>query len=172
MRALMAGMALLGAAYAHARPPEALACAIMAAPKGLDNRIADIVVSQDHDKGRSALDELRVIVDHCGADQFLSDKERDAYFSYTLGRMARDVLDARLAADGLSAATIDTALDIGPGNANNPADKVTEGDMRRVAAAFAANGKDPAKITPEGWGLVTAWIVATANMFDGLRALD
>jgi hypothetical protein len=177
VRALLVALALGAGAgsapgTAHARPPEALACAIMAAPAGLDARIADVVLSRDNDRGRPTLDELRAITDHCGDDQFLSAKERDAYFNYTLGRMARDVLDGRLAAHGLSSALIDRALDIGPGNANNPAAEVTQGDLRRVAGAMTDAGQDPSKVTPDGWGLITAWIVATANMFDGQRALD
>ena len=171
-RGLFAALAVLAGAQAHARPPEAMACAIIAAPPGLDARIADVVVSQDNDRGRPALNELRAITDQCGVDQFLSPKQRDAYFTYTLGRMARDVLDGRLAAQGLSAALVDRALDIGPGNANNPADKVTEGDLRHVAAALAESGKDPATVTAPEWGLITAWIAATAQMFDGQRGLD
>lgn len=171
-RGLVLALALGVGASAHARPPEALACAIMGAPAGLDARIADVVVSRDNDRGRPALDELRAIVERCGDDQFLTPAQREAYFNYTLGRMARDVLDGRLAEKGLSAALIDHALDIGPGNANNPAEKVTEGDLRHVATALSESGKDPAAVTPEGWGLITAWIVATANMFDGLRKLD
>ncbi|WP_226016715.1 hypothetical protein [Novosphingobium sp. FKTRR1] len=174
-RAAVAGLALFLAgigASAHARPPEALACAIKAAPAGLDARLADVVVSRDNDRGRPALDELRRITEACATDQFLNEKQTDSYFSYALGRLARDVLDGRLAAHGLSAALIDKALDIGPGNANNPAEKVTQGDLNRVAQALREEGTDPAKVTPEGWGLVTAWIVATANMFDGLRTLD
>ena len=172
VRAWLGLAALLGAGQAHARPPEALACAIMAAPAGLDARVTDVVVSRDTDRGQAVLDEVRALTERCGDDQFLSNKEREAYYSYTLGRMARDVLDGRLAAQGIPSSLIDRALDIGPGNANNPAEKVTEGDMRRVVAALAESGRDPAKVTPVGWGLVTAWIVATANMFEGLRGLD
>lgn len=171
-RFLLITVAITGAGAAHARPPEALACAIIAAPPGLDARVADVIVSRDTGTGSSALTELHSVVDQCASDQFMQSKEREAYFNYALGRMARDALDARLAAKGLSTALIDKALDIGPGNANNPAEKVTEGDMRRVATELAATGTDPAKVTPEGWNLVTAWIVATANMFDGLRNID
>jgi len=172
LRLPLIAFALTGAGVAHARPPESLACAIMAAPPGLDARVADVVVSRDTGTGASALTELHALVDQCAADQFMQPKEREAYFTYTLGRMARDVLDGRLAAKGLRSAVIDKALDIGPGNANNPAEKVTEGDMRRVATELAVTGTDPAKVTPEAWNLVTAWIVATANMFDGLRNID
>jgi hypothetical protein len=111
-------------------------------------------------------------VDRCAADQFLNDKQREAYFGYVMGRMARDGLDARLAGEDIPAALIDKALDIGPGNANNPATQVTQGDLRRVSIALTEAGKDPAKVTPVGWGLITAWIAATAQMFDALRVLD
>lgn len=171
-RLLLIILSAASAGAAQARPPEALACAIMAAPPGLDARVADVVASREVDKGSSALTDLQAVVDQCAADQFMPPKEREAYFTYTLGRMARDVLDGRLAAKGLSSALIDKALDIGPGNANNPAEKVTEGDMRRVATELAVAGTDPKQVTPEGWTLVTAWIVATANMFDGLRNID
>lgn len=170
-----AGLALILAgigAQAHARPPEALACAIQSAPAGLDSRLADVVVSRDNDRGKPVLDALRKITDTCAADQFLNEKQADAYFSYALGRLARDVLDGRLAGQGLSSALIDRALDIGPGNANNPAEKVTQGDLNRVSQAVREEGGDPARITPDGWGLINAWIVATASMFDGLRNLD
>ena len=171
---LRTGWALLAlvASPAAARPPEALACALQAAPAGLDARLADVIVSRDTARGRPVLDELRVLTDRCAADQFLSESQRNAYFTYVLGRMGRDALDARLGAAGVSSALIDQALDIGPGNANNPAEKVTQGDLRLVAAAMGAAGHDPAKITSDGWGLITAWIIATANMFDGLRDLD
>ena len=162
----------LVASPAAARPPEALACALQAAPAGLDARLADVIVSRDMTGGRPVLDELRGLTDRCAADQFLTPRQRDAYFTYVLGRMGRDALDARLAAAGAPSALIDQALDIGPGNANNPAEKVTQGDLRRVADALGNAGKDPAKVTPEGWALIAAWIVATANMFDGLRDLD
>ena len=102
----------------------------------------------------------------------MTSRQREAYFNYVLGRMGRDALDARLAAAGVPSALIDQALDIGPGNANNPAEKVTQGDLRLIADALAKAGNDPARITPEGWALIAAWIVATANMFDGLRDLD
>ena len=113
-----------------------------------------------------------MLVNRCAADQFLSDKESEAYFGYALGRMARDGLDAQLAGEGISSALIDTALDIGPGNANNPATKVTQGDLRRVSTALAEAGHDPVNVTPVGWGLITAWITATAQMFDARRVLD
>jgi len=169
--ALWPALALL-ASPAAARPPEALACALQAAPPGLDARVADVIVSRDTAHGGPALADLRALTDRCAADQFLTANQRDAYFTYVLGRMGRDAIDGRLARLGLPPALIDQALDIGPGNANNPADKVTEGDLRTVADAMAAAGHDPARITKDGWALITAWIVATANMFEGLRNLD
>jgi len=163
--------ALIGSP-AGARPPEALACALQAAPAGLDTRVAEVIVSHDMDRGRPVLDEVRVLTDRCAADQFLTTRQRDAYFTYVLGRMGRDALDARLAAVGVPASLIDRTLDIGPGNANNPAEKVTQGDLRQMADALAAAGHTPATVTADGWALISAWIVATANMFDGLRDLD
>ncbi|EGD59140.1 hypothetical protein Y88_1202 [Novosphingobium nitrogenifigens DSM 19370] len=157
---------------ALARPPEALACALQAAPAGLDARIADVILSQDRARGRPALDDLRALTDRCSDDQFLTPHQHDSYFSYVYGRMGRDVLDTRLTAEGIPSAIVDQALDIGPGNANNPAEKVTEGDLRLVAEALGKAGHDPARVTPRGWALITAWIVATATMFDGLRDLD
>jgi len=157
---------------ACARAPQALACAVIAAPEGLDAQLADTMLTLDAEKSKPALDALRTIVERCAADQFLNDKEREAYFGYALGRMARDGLDTRLKAEGISSALIDKALDIGPGNANNPATQVTQGDLRRVANALAEDGRDPAKVTPVGWGLITAWIAATAQMFDAQRVLD
>jgi len=169
-------LAVIGSALvvtpAHARPPEALACALQAAPPGLDARVADVLISQDDERGKPALDEVRALSDVCAQDQFLTPKQRDAYYLYVIGRMGRDVVDTRLAKLGLPSAVIDQALDIGPGNANNPAQKVTEGDLRLVSEAMGRAGHDPARITPEGWGLINAWIVATANMFDGLRDVD
>jgi hypothetical protein len=156
----------------QARPPQALACAVIAAPEGLEAQLAETMLTLDETKSKPALDALHGLVDRCAADQFLTDKQREAYFGYVLGRMARDGLDARLAGEGIPAALIDTALDIGPGNANNPATQVTEGDLRRVAIALGEAGKDAAKVTPVGWGLITAWIAATAQMFDALRVLD
>ncbi len=157
---------------AAARPPQALACALIAAPEGLDVQLADSVLSIDAERSKPALDTLHTLVDRCAADQFLNDKQREAYFSYVLGRMARDGLGARLDGEGISTALIDTALDIGPGNANNPAVQVTQGDLRRVANALTDAGRDPAQVTPVGWGLINGWIAATALMFDGLRLLD
>lgn len=157
---------------AQARAPEALACAVQAAPAGVDSRVADVIVSQDPERGRPALDELRAVIDVCARDQFLDDKQREAYFDYTLGRMGRDVLDSRLAAEGVPVALIDDALDIGPGKANNPAEKVTQGDLNRVSNALRDAGKDPAQVSVEGWRLINAWISATASMFDALRKLD
>lgn len=172
MRVRAALLALLLPATAQARPPEALACALQAAPQGLDAEVANVFVSRDPERGKPVLDRVRHLTDACADDQFLSAKQRDAYYSYALGRMGRDAIDVRLAAQGVPSAVIDQALDIGPGNANNPATEVTQGDLRRVAGALSAAGHDPAKITPEGWGLITAWIIATAQMFDGLRDLD
>lgn len=169
----MLGVALAAAAFpAQARPPQALACAIIAAPEGLDGQLAETMLTLDAERSKPALDSLQRLADRCAADQFLTDKQREAYFGYALGRMARDGLDARLAAEGIPAALIDTALDIGPGNANNPATQVTQGDLRRVSIALTEAGRDPAKVTPVGWGLITAWIAATAQMFDALRVLD
>jgi hypothetical protein len=175
IRAGRAALALALASIANpaaARPPEALACALQAAPAGLDARVADMIVARDQDQRRAVLDDVRMLTDRCAADQFLNDKQRSAYFSYVLGRMGRDALDTRLAAAGISSGLIDRTLDIGPGNANNPAEKVTQGDLRQIADALAASGHDPARVTAEGWALISAWIVATANMFDGLRDLD
>lgn len=173
MRWLAAFLALAAATgAAQARSPEALACAIKAAPPELDARLADVVLAADPDKDKPATDALQALVDRCAADQFLNDKERAAYFEYTLGRMARDALDGRLAEERISSGVIDRALDIGPGNANNPAEKVTAGDLRRVSAALAEAGTDPVKVTPVGWGLINAWIVATAQMMTGQRAFD
>ncbi len=170
--AVLAVVLALAASPAAARAPEALACAMQAAPAGLEARVGEVIVSRDNDRGRATLDELRALTDTCASDQFLTPRQREAYFLYVLGRMGRDALDARLAAAGVPAALIDQALDIGPDNANNPAEKVTQGDLRRVADAMAHAGHDPARITPEGWALIAGWIVATANMFDALRDLD
>ena len=159
-------------ASALARPPEALACALQAAPQGLDAQVADVFVSRDPERGKPVLDQVRHLTDACAEDQFLNPKQRDAYYSYALGRMGRDAIDGRLAGQGIPSAVIDQALDIGPGNANNPAEKVTEGDLRRVTAAMAGAGHDPARISADGWGLINAWIIATAQMFDALRDLD
>lgn len=169
---LLAGLGLAGAAPAAARPPEALACALQAAPEGLDARIADVIVSRDSARGKPALDELHALTERCAQDQLLDARQGEAYFNYVMGRMGRDALDSRLAAVGVPSALIDQALDIGPGNANNPADAVTQGDLRRVQAALTEAGHDPARLTPQAWGLITAWIVATATMFDALRGLD
>jgi hypothetical protein len=157
---------------AQARAPQALACAVIAAPEGLDAQLADSMLTLDEARSKPALDTLHALVDRCAADQFLGQKERDAYFGYVLGRMARDGLDSRLKAEGIPSDLIDKALDIGPGNANNPATQVTQGDLRRVSTALSESGRDPAKVTPVGWGLITAWIAATAQMFDALRVLD
>jgi len=165
-------LALSAPPQAHARAPQALACAVIAAPDGLDAQLAESVLNLDAERSKPALDTLHALVDRCAADQFLNDKERAAYFGYVLGRMARDGLDARLGAEGIPSALIDSALDIGPGNANNPATQVTQGDLRRVTTALADAGHDPVKVTPVGWGLITAWITATAQMFDALRVLD
>lgn len=172
MRAGLLLLALAAPTLAEARAPQALACAIIAAPEGLDAQLAESVVNVDAERSKPALDTLHVLVNRCAADQFLSDKESEAYFGYALGRMARDGLDAQLAGEGISSALIDTALDIGPGNANNPATKVTQGDLRRVSTALAEAGHDPVNVTPVGWGLITAWITATAQMFDARRVLD
>lgn len=173
MRRALLLIALLAAAQAaQARPPQALACALIAAPEGLEAELADSVLSIDAERSKPALETLHTLVDRCAADQFLGDKQREAYYSYVLGRMARDGLGARLAAEGISSALIDTALDIGPGNANNPATQVTQGDLRRVANALTDAGRDPVQVTPVGWGLINGWIAATALMFDGLRLLD
>ncbi len=172
MRAGLLLLALAAPTLAQARAPQALACAIIAAPEGLDAQLAESVVNVDAERSKPALDTLHVLVNRCAADQFLSDKESEAYFGYALGRMARDGLDAQLAGEGISSALIDTALDIGPGNANNPATKVTQGDLRRVSTALAEAGHDPVNVTPVGWGLITAWITATAQMFDARRVLD
>jgi hypothetical protein len=171
-RRLVLLSAMLCAGGAQARPPEALACALQRAPAGLDARVADVILSRDDERGKPALDEVRALSDACAEDQFLSPRQRDSYYRYVIGRMGRDVLDSRLAAAGLPSAVIDQALDIGPGNANNPAEKVTEGDLRLVSEAMARAGHDPALITPVGWGLISGWIIATAQMFDGLRDLD
>ena len=172
MRAGLLLLALAAPTLAQARAPQALACAIIAAPEVLDAQLAESVVNVDAERSKPALDTLHVLVNRCAADQFLSDKESEAYFGYALGRMARDGLDAQLAGEGISSALIDTALDIGPGNANNPATKVTQGDLRRVSTALAEAGHDPVNVTPVGWGLITAWITATAQMFDARRVLD
>ncbi|MBX9885971.1 MAG: hypothetical protein K2X68_13465 [Novosphingobium sp.] len=164
-------LALLPASV-EARAPQALACAVIAAPEGLDAQLAESMLTLDEVRSKPALDSLQALVDRCAADQFLGDKERAAYFGYVHGRMARDGLDARLKAEGISSELIDKALDIGPGNANNPATQVTQGDLRRVATALAEAGRDPAKVSPVGWGLISAWIAATAQMFDALRVLD
>jgi hypothetical protein len=173
MRRALVLLALAAMPHAvQARAPQSLACAVIAAPEGLDAQLAETMLSLDTERNKPALDALHALVDRCAADQFLNDKEREAYFGYVLGRMARDGLDARLRAEDLPSALIDKALDIGPGNANNPATQVTQGDLRRVATALTETGRNPAKVTPVGWGLITAWIAATAQMFDALRVLD
>ncbi len=88
---------MLAATPACARPPEALACALQAAPPGLDAQVADVLISQDDERGKPALDEVRALSDVCAQDQFLNPKQRDAYYLYVIGRMGRDVLDTRLA---------------------------------------------------------------------------
>jgi hypothetical protein len=87
LAAFLTAFALCSAA--QARSPEALACAIKAAPPELDARLADVVLAADPDKDKPTTDALHTLVDRCADDQFLNAKERTAYFDYTLGRMAR-----------------------------------------------------------------------------------
>jgi hypothetical protein len=172
-RALLAlAMGLASPWPALARPPETMACAVKAAPEGLDQKVADAILAPGTPDANATQADLRAITDACAAEQLLGEKQREAFFSYSWGRMGRDALDGRLAALGIRSVLVDQALDIGPGNANNPADKVTQGDLRIVGEALDKAGKPPASVTSQGWQLITAWIVATALMFDGQRDLD
>lgn len=165
-------MALVAAPPVVARPPDVMACAIKAAPEGLEARVGAAMLAPGTPAAAQTQADVRALSDACAYEQLLSDVQREAYFGYTWGRMGRDALDGRMAALGISSALIDTALDIGPGNTNNPAEQVTRGDLRRVGEALDAAGKPQASVTSEGWQLITAWIMATAQMFDGQRQLD
>lgn len=167
---LLAALSALAGGAAQARSPEALACAVQRAPAGLDARLADAMLAQQSDG--PALRDLQNVVDRCGDDQFMDDAARKAYFSYAMGRMARDVLGDRLQAAGVPHALIDDALDIGPGKANNPAEQITQGDLRRITIAMTDAGINPASVTPQAWALINAYISATAAMFDGQRKLE
>lgn len=175
MRGWVPGVLALGLvapAPVLARPPDVMACAVKAAPGGLEERVADAVLSPGTPASNATQADVRAITDGCAYEQLLSMPQHEAYFSYSWGRMARDALDGRLAAEGIRSELIDHALDIGPGNTNNPAEKVTAGDLRIVGEALDAAGKPRASVTTMGWQLITAWITATAQMFDGQRQLD
>jgi|GEM_PF-871284 hypothetical protein len=169
---LGAASGLLAPATVLARPPEVMACAVKAAPPGIEERVADAILTPGTPASNATQADVRAITDACAYDQLLTMPQHEAYFSYSWGRMGRDALDARLAAEGIGSAVIDRALDIGPGNTNNPAAEVTKGDLRIVGEALDAAGKAQASVTSRGWQLITAWITATAMMFSGQRDLE
>jgi hypothetical protein len=65
--------------------------------------VADAILTPGTPEANGTQADLRAITDACAADQLLGEKQREAYFSYTWGRMGRDALDARLAGLGSAA---------------------------------------------------------------------
>lgn len=91
----------------------------------------------------------------CAADWALDDAQRKAYLDYGVMRLMRDWLAGELAGYGLSAATVDTALDFGDGRRNVPlAGEMQEDEVKALVQAFVEAGVDAENLGPTAWEAV------------------
>lgn len=131
-------------------------CAADRADAGLKRSLAAALINGADD---SVVDPLMAqyaaISNACTADWKLDDAQRKAYLDYGVMRLMREWLVSELAGYGLSAATVDEALDFGPARGNAPlAGGMREDEVKELVQAFIEAGIDAENLSAPAWEAV------------------
>lgn len=141
-----------------------LDCAVDRADPGLRRSLAGAMMGEGDDAAFDALlGRFSIIADGCTAGLALSDAQKKTYRDYGVARILRDWLAGELAGYGLSGATVDEALDFGPGR-RNPAlsGAMSEPQVKTLVQAFIEGGIDAENLSPQAWNAVGTYAAASS----------
>ena len=160
--AALALMAIPGAA--SAQEGAKLDCPAAASPPAFRASLGEAMVGQGDPAVRNALvQQLRKTVDDCAASQGVAEAQKGDYFDYSLARISREWLVGAIAKANMKAATVDKALDFGPGRANpDLSGDMTEDQIGKIVQAYVSDGVNIEKVDQSVWEKVGAYAAATS----------
>ena len=176
MRWIAALAALVLAAPAAAQslvPSEALLeCPGLAVTPAFREQLADAMLRQSA-ANDALFEQLVRITQDCGGRFGLSEDQGEAYFTYSLSRLPRDTLVARLAVKGIAAATIDEAFDFGEGRRNPViSGNFSPEQMAGLLAALTSTGVDVETLPDASWEMIGAYTATSSLMWQARRKLQ
>jgi len=154
-------------------PSEALLeCPGLNVTPSFRDKLADAML-RESPANDALFEQLVKITQDCGGRFGLSEDKGEAYFTYSLSRLPRDTLVARLAAKGIAAATIDDAFDFGEGRRN----PVITGDfspeqMAGLLAALTSTGVNVETLPDASWEMIGAYTATSSLMWQARRKLN
>lgn len=176
MRSIAVLAALVLATPAAAQtvaPSEALLeCPGLAVTPAFREQLADAML-RESTANDALFEQLVKITQDCGGRFGLAEDQGEAYFTYSLSRLPRATLVARLAVKGIAAATIDEAFDFGEGRRN----PVITGDfspeqMAGLLAALTSTGVEVETLPDASWEMIGAYTATSSLMWQARRKLQ
>lgn len=158
--AALAIMLLAQPGVAQAQDGEKLDCVIVSATPALKTSIGRgmEVLGRGVDMP-GLIRQLRVVTDACAIK---ADFDREAYFSYSIARLAREWMIPVLRRASIDTALIDRFYDFGPGRTNPRPANLDEKEIERIRGALRAGGVDVEKITDQIWEGLGVYIGSTS----------
>lgn len=172
---------LAGVALALTIPPAAVAaqegekfdCVVTSVPGGTKDSIGAAMAGGGDEASREALfKQLGAVTDDCVTRHGITAEQKGAYFDYSLARISREWLMGDIAKLGLPSATVDKALDFGPGGANpDLSGDMTEDQIMKIVQAYIESGVDIEKVDGTAWEKVGAYAAATSIYWNKRKLL-
>ncbi len=176
LRRLLLPIALLlttPAAAQSSAPSEALLnCPSMGVTPAFRERLADAMLREEAGDDK-LFEQLVTVTEECATRFGLADDKGEAYFTYSLSRLPRETLVARLEAAGIKASVIDDAFDFGEGRRN----PVISGDfsqeqMAGLLAALTSTGVNVETLPDTSWEIIGAYTATSSIMWQARRGLQ
>lgn len=166
-RLLLSGAALMIAAWpmaVEAQSDTVLDCAVDRADPGLKRSLASAMMGEGDDAAFDAmLARFSVVADDCTAGLALTDTQKKTYVDYGIARIVREWMVGELAGYGLSASTIDDALEFGAGRRNPAmAGEMGEDQVKALVQAFIESGIDAEGLRAPAWNAVGTYAAASS----------
>ncbi len=176
MRWYLLPLALMVATPAAAQgsvPSEALLnCPSLGVTPAFRESLADAML-RESPANDALYEQLVTITEDCATRFGLAEDKGEAYFTYSLSRLPREVFVARLGAAGITAAVIDEAFDFGEGRRN----PVISGDfsaeqMAGLLAALTSTGVNVETLPDASWEMIGAYTATSSLMWQARRNLQ
>lgn len=166
-RFLLSGAVLMIGAWplaAAAQSDTVLDCAVDRVDPGLKRSLASAMMGEGDDAAFDAmLARFSVVADDCTVGLALTDTQKKTYVDYGIARIVREWMVGELAGYGLSASTIDDALEFGAGRRNPAmAGEMGEDQVKALVQAFIESGIDAEGLGAPAWNAVGTYAAASS----------
>ena len=157
----------------RAQEGEKFDCVVTSVAGGAKDAIGAAMAGGGDEASREALfKQLGAITDDCVTRHGITAEQRGPYFDYSLARISREWLMGDIGKLGLSSATVDKALDFGPGGANpDLSGDMTEDQIMKIVQAYIDAGVDIEKVDGAAWEKVGAYAAATSIYWNKRKLL-